>query len=124
ARQMCGALDLCAVTLAEERKHRVLAVDGEAAHTLRDLTFADNAGLVSNVVKLGAPLPGRSLGAMDRVVIFDNGTVVRGLKALKIFPLKSGESVVGTLVCGSRDPEGLPEPAQKELAMLALQAAE
>jgi diguanylate cyclase (GGDEF)-like protein len=122
ARRMCAALDLCAVTLAEDRRHRVLAVDGDAAHALRDLSFADNAGLVSNVVKLGAPLPGRALGAMDRVVIFDNGTVVRGLKALKIFPLRAGETTVGTLVCGSRSAIG--EAAQKELSMLALQAAD
>jgi diguanylate cyclase (GGDEF)-like protein len=61
---------------------------------------------------------------MDRVQIFDGGTVVRGLGALKIFPLKAGESVVGTLVCGSRQPGALPEAAQKELTMLALQAAE
>jgi len=122
ARRMCGALDLCAVTLAEDRRHRVLSVDGDGAQALEDLSFADNAGLVSNVVKLGAPLPGRPLGAMDRVVIFDNGTVVRGLKALKIFPLRAGETTVGTLVCGSRS--ALTEPAQKELSMLALQAAE
>src|SRR3989454_381482 len=119
-----GALDLCAITLVEDRRHRVVAVEGEAASPLRDLSFGENAGLVSNVVKLGAPLPGRALGAMDRVLIFDAGTVVRGLAALKIFPLKSGESVVGTLVCGSRSPDALPEAAQKELAMLALQAAE
>ena len=124
ARQMCAALDLCAITVLEDRGHRVVAVAGDTASALLELTFPDNAGLVSNVVKLGAPLPGRALGAMDRVMIFDAATVVRGLSALKIFPLKSGESVVGTLVCGSRDPEGLPEPAQKELAMLALQAAE
>jgi diguanylate cyclase (GGDEF)-like protein len=124
ARQMCPALDLCAITLAEERKHRVAAVYGEAASALRDLTFPENAGLVSNVVKLGAALPGRPLGAMDRVQIFDAGTVVRGLSALKIFPLRTGESVVGTLVCGSRAAGGLPEAAQKELAMLALQAGQ
>jgi two-component system cell cycle response regulator len=124
ARQMCGALDLCAITLVEDRRHRVLAVDGEGTAPLRDLSFGENAGLVSNVVKLGAPLPGRALGAMDRVLIFDAGTVVRGLAALKIFPLTSGDSVVGTLVCGSRSPGALPESAQKELAMLALQAAE
>jgi diguanylate cyclase (GGDEF)-like protein len=59
---------------------------------------------------------------MDRVVIFDNGTVVRGLKALKIFPLRAGETTVGTLVCGSRSAIG--EAAQKELSMLALQAAD
>jgi diguanylate cyclase (GGDEF)-like protein len=124
ARQMCGALDLCAITLMEDRRHRIVAVEGEATSALRELSFADNAGLVSNVVKLGAPLPGRPLAAMDRVQIFDGGTVVRGLAALKIFPLKAGERVVGTLVCGSRDESALPEPAQKELAMLALQAAE
>ena len=50
-----------------------------ATSALRELSFADNAGLVSNVVKLGAPLPGRALPAMDRVLIFDGGTVVRGL---------------------------------------------
>jgi diguanylate cyclase (GGDEF)-like protein len=61
---------------------------------------------------------------MDRVQIFDPGTVVRGLSALKIFPLRTGESVVGTLVCGSRAAGGLPEAAQKELSMLALQAAQ
>src|SRR6267143_1933122 len=124
ARQMCGALDLCAVTLFEHGRHRVAAVDGVSASALRELSFSENAGLVSNVVKLGAPLPGRPLAAMDRVQIFDGGTVVRGLAALKIFPLKAGASVVGTLVCGSRDAGALPEPAQKELAMLALQAAE
>jgi diguanylate cyclase (GGDEF)-like protein len=124
ARQMCPALDLCAITLLEERRHRVVAVEGQSASVLRELSFADNAGLVSNVVKLGAPLPGRPLAAMDRVQIFDGGTVVRGLGALKIFPLKAGESVIGTLVCGSREPGALPETAQKELAMLALQAAE
>src|SRR5438105_7597989 len=124
ARQMCAALDLCAITVLEDRGHRVVAVDGEAASPLRDLSFGENAGLVSNVVKLGAPLPGRALGAMDRVVIFDNGTVIRGLAALKIFPLRSGENVVGTLVCASKSAGALPEGAQRDLAMLALQAAE
>ena len=124
ARRMCPALDLCAVTSAEDRRHRILAVEGDASGALRDLSFADNAGLVSNVVKLGAPLPGRPLGAMDRVVIFDNGTVVRGLQALKIFPLRAGESTVGTLVCGGRKPDALSEAAQRELSMLALQAAD
>jgi diguanylate cyclase (GGDEF)-like protein len=124
ARRMCPALDLCAVTLAEDRRHRIVAVEGGASGALRDLSFGDNAGLVSSVVKLGAPLPGRALGAMDRVVIFDNGTVVRGLQALKIFPLRAGETTVGTLVCGARKPDALPESAQRELSMLALQAAE
>jgi len=126
ARRLCPSIDLCAVTLIEpgpgRPRHKIEAIEG--ASGLSGLTFADNAGLVCNVVRLGAPLPGRDLGAMDRVVIFDNGTVVRGLRALKIFPLRVGESSVGTLVCGSRQTSALTEPAQRELSMLALQAAE
>ena len=130
ARRM-GALDLCAITLVEEPtrpgarpRHRVQAVAGEGTGALADLSFADNAGLVANVVRLGAPLPGRELSAMDRTIVFDPATAVRGLQALRIFPLRAGETTVGTLVCGSRRRDGLPDAAQAELAMLALQAAE
>ena len=124
ARRMCPALDLCVLTSASDRRHRVLAADGDGTAPLKDLSFADNAGLVSNVVKLGSALPGRELSAMDRVVIFDNGTVLKGLGSLKIFPLRAGDVCIGTLVCGSRSPDALPASAQRELGLLALQAAE
>jgi two-component system, cell cycle response regulator len=121
ARRMCPSLDLCVLTLKEDRRHRVLAADGEGASALESLSFADNAGLVSNVVKLGAPLPGRDVSQMDRLVVFDTSTVLRGFRTLKIFPLRAGEKTVGTLVCGSRAVEPLPS---NSLSMLALQAAE
>jgi two-component system cell cycle response regulator len=124
ARRMCPSLDLCVLTLAEGRRHRVLVAEGDGAAALSELSFADNAGLVSNVVKLGSALPGRELSAMDRVIVFDNSTVLKGLGALKIFPLRAGEACVGALVCASRDPDGLGAAAQSELALLALQAAE
>ena len=60
---------------------------------------------------------------MERLVIFDSATAVRGLGALKIFPLRAGESTVGTLVCATKRRDGLPDGAQAELGMLALQAA-
>jgi len=129
AREMAG-LDLCAVTLVEEParpgarpRHRVQAVAGEGGATLGGLEFADNAGLVANVVRLGAPLPGRDLQAMERVVIFDSATAVRGLGALKIFPLRAGDATVGSMVCATRRRDGLPDAAQAELAMLSMQAA-
>jgi diguanylate cyclase (GGDEF)-like protein len=143
ARRMCSGLDLCAVTLADEPaaedpaagrrrgsggrprlRHRVVAAAGEGSAALEGLSFADNPGLVSNVVRFGAPLPGRDLGAMDRVLIFDGATGVRGLAALKIFPLRAGAETIGTLVCGSRSKQGLPAKALRELNMLSLQAAE
>jgi diguanylate cyclase (GGDEF)-like protein len=102
----------------------VQAVRGDSSGALAGLTFTDNAGLVSNVVRLGAPLPERSFTAMDKTVIFDGGTQVRGLSALKIFPLKSGDTSFGTLVCGSRQRDAFGEAVQIELSLLAMQAAE
>jgi two-component system, cell cycle response regulator len=131
ALDMCPALDLCAVTIVVDSaraggrpRHRIQAVRGDSSGALAGLTFADNAGLVSNVVRLAAPLPERSFTAMDKTVIFDGGTQVRGLAALKIFPLRSGDATFGTLVCGSRHRDALPEKSQIELSLLAMQAAE
>jgi diguanylate cyclase (GGDEF)-like protein len=125
ARSMFHSLDLCALTTYDGRRHRVLAASGEGTEPLKDLSFADNPGLVSNVVKLKAVLPGRELSAMNRAVVFDNNTVVKGLGALKIFPLCiREESCFGTLVCGSRRPDGLSSEAQKQLEMLASQTAQ
>ncbi|HEY2028727.1 MAG TPA: sensor domain-containing diguanylate cyclase [Myxococcales bacterium] len=124
ARRMCPSVDLCVLTVAEGRRHRVLAAGGDGAAALGELDFADNAGLVSNVVKLGSALPGREISAMDRLIVFDNSTVLKGLGALKIFPLRAGDACIGALVCGSRDRDGLPQGAQSELSHLALQAAE
>jgi len=133
ARALCPALDLCALTVVDGAagdeskagrvRHRVEAAEGDGADVLRGLGFADNAGLVANVVRLGSPLPARPPGAMERLLIFDGGTVLRGIACLKIFPLRSGEESAGALVCASRNPGALPDTAQRELALLAEQAA-
>jgi two-component system, cell cycle response regulator len=104
--------------------HRVAAVWGEGSQPLAGLSFNDNAGLVASVVKLGTELPGRDAEAMDKLVVFDPRTQLRGLSALRIFPLQAGGEVIGTLVCGSRRRGGIPPAARADLGMLALQAAE
>lgn len=105
-------------------RHRIAAVWGEGTGSLTGLVFADNPGLVASVVRLGTELPAREPEAMDRVVIFDGATQVRGLAALRIFPLQAGGEVIGALVCGSRRRGGIPPAARADLGMLALQAAE
>jgi len=65
-RQLAG-IDFCAVTLVNEvegkRVHRVARMTGvtNAGRALEGYEFPDNNGLVSNVVRYGAPLPGREL---------------------------------------------------------------
>ncbi len=138
ARALCPALDLVALTLVDaagdsditsthgrprRARHTIAAAAGEGHEALCGLSFADNPGLVCNVVRLSAPLPARPPGAMERLVIFDSGTVIRGLRSLKIFPLRAGEETAGALVCASRSEDALPESAQRELALLGAQAA-
>jgi diguanylate cyclase (GGDEF)-like protein len=129
ARQM-GGLDFCAVTLVSERDgkryHRIARMSGVTApgKALEGREFVDNTGLVANVVRYGAPLPGRDLKSMEKQVIFDDETSVRGLNALKIFPLTAGDRVLGTLVAGSRRKAALDDDVLRMIQVIASQAAQ
>ncbi|SES90240.1 sensor domain-containing diguanylate cyclase [Stigmatella erecta] len=128
ARQI-ASLDFCAVTLVSEvegkRMHRVARMTGvtTGGKALEGQYFPDNNGLVANVVRYGAPLPGRDIKAMERQIVFDEETQIKGLGALKIFPLTAGDRILGTLVVGSRkkvlDPDVL-----RMLEVMAIQAAQ
>jgi two-component system, cell cycle response regulator len=61
---------------------------------------------------------------MDRQVIFDEETQVRGLAALKIFPLVAGDRILGTLVAGSRRKTALDHDVLRMLEVIAIQAAQ
>jgi two-component system, cell cycle response regulator len=125
-----ASLDFAAVTLVQEeqgaRSHRVAKVAGPsaAARALEGRTFPDNNGLVANVVRYGAPLPGRTLPAMERAVLFDDATELRGLGALRILPLVATDRILGTLVAGARRRGALGEDALRMLEVLAIQAAQ
>jgi two-component system cell cycle response regulator len=129
ARQI-APLDFCAVTLVNEigglRTHRIARMSGVTAQgrALEGTTFNDNNGLVANVVRYGAPLPGREVSHMDRQVIFDADTQVRGLASLKIFPLVAGDRILGTLVAGSRKRAAFDDDALRMLEVIAIQAAQ
>ncbi|CAM4223226.1 MULTISPECIES: sensor domain-containing diguanylate cyclase [Myxococcus] len=128
-RQLAG-LDFCAVTLVSEvdgkRMHRVVRMSGVTAQgqALSGQSFEDNNGLVANVVRYGAPLPGRDIKAMDRQIIFDDETQIRGLGALKIFPLVAGDRILGTLVAGSRKKAAFEQDVLRMIEVIAIQAAQ
>ncbi len=125
-----GSLDFVALTLVQEeegaRVHRVAKVSGgsAAARALEGRTFPDNNGLVANVVRYGAPLPGRALPNMEQKVVFDEDTEIRGLGALRILPLVAADRILGTLVAGTRARGALGEDVLRMLEVLAIQAAQ
>ncbi len=129
ARQV-AAIDFCAVTLVSEeegqRWHRIVRMSGvtSAGRALEGKRFCDNNGLVANVVRYGAPLPGRDVGAMDRQIIFDDDTQIRGLQSLKIFPLVAGDRILGTVVAGARKKVAFDSDELRMLEVIAIQAAQ
>jgi two-component system, cell cycle response regulator len=125
-----ASLDFAALTLVQEeegaRVHRVAKVAGGSAgaRTLEGRVFPDNNGLVANVVRYGAPLPGRALPNMEQKVVFDDATELRGLGALRILPLVAADRILGTLVAGTRARGALGEDVIRMLEVLAIQAAQ
>jgi diguanylate cyclase (GGDEF)-like protein len=61
---------------------------------------------------------------MEKQVIFDDETQVRGLAALKIFPLTAGDRILGTLVAGSRKKSTLDDDVLRMIEVIAIQAAQ
>lgn len=125
-----ASLDFAALTLVQEeegaRLHRVAKVVGGSAgaRALEGRAFPDNNGLVANVVRYGAPLPGRALPNMEQRVVFDDETEIRGLGALRILPLVAADRILGTLVAGTRARGALGEDVLRMLEVLAIQAAQ
>jgi diguanylate cyclase (GGDEF)-like protein len=122
-------LDLGLITVREEREgktvHRVARVLEAAerrAAALEGLTFADNAGLVASAVKLASTLPGKEIRVSESVIL-DEATRLRGLASLRVFPLKAGEEVLGTLVLGSRRAGCFDREAVRQLEVISAQAA-
>jgi diguanylate cyclase (GGDEF)-like protein len=56
--------------------------------------------------------------------LFDEGIQVKGLSAVRVFPLATGDQVLGTLVVGTRREGGLAGDASRQLEVIALQVAD
>ncbi|HEU4384256.1 MAG TPA: diguanylate cyclase [Anaeromyxobacteraceae bacterium] len=126
-----AAVDFGAVTLVETGEgkalHRVARVtlepDDGRSPPLEGVSFPDNGGLVASAVKLGSTLPGKAIRIADALV-FDRRTRLKGLESLRIFPLKAGEQVLGTLVVGARRREAYGREAVRQLEVIAIQAGD
>jgi two-component system cell cycle response regulator len=125
-------LDFGAVTLFEpdepRRPHRIVKAvtsspDGWQPSELQGRRFSAHTGLVAWAVRHGSSLPSPG-ERVDRARIFDEGTRLKGLGAVRVFPLKSGEQTLGTLVVGSRRREAFEGEASRQLEVIAMQVAD
>ena len=125
ARAMAN-LDFVALTLVREQNGKRLHQVMRATQSdLENKLFADNTGLVANAIRYGTALPERDLAQMDRPIVFDEETPLKGLRALRIFPLIAGDRTLGTLVAGrQRGQRRFDRETTRALEVLALQVAQ
>lgn len=125
AGELVPGLDLCAFTRLEgdvhARTHHVAAAEGARAPEVDGLIYDDNDGLVAHVVRLGAALPARPPGLLERVKLFD--LKLAGFGSLRVVPLAAAGKVLGTLAVGAKG-RGLVDPeSRRRLDALATLAA-
>ena len=125
-------LDFGAVTLFEpeeaRRPHRIVKAvtsspEGWQPSELEGRRFSAQTGLVAWAVRHGSSLPSPG-DRVDRARVFDEATRLKGLGAIRVFPLKSGEQTLGTLVVGSRRREVFGGEAARQLEVIAMQVAD
>ena len=125
-------LDFGAVTLFEpeeaRRPHRIVKAvtsspEGWQPSELEGRRFSAQTGLVAWAVRHGSSLPSPG-DRVDRARVFDEATRLKGLGAIRVFPLKSGEQTLGTLVVGSRRRQVFGGEAARQLEVIAMQVAD
>jgi diguanylate cyclase (GGDEF)-like protein len=125
AQELVPALDLIAITRLEHNGenavHIVAAAEGARAKEVDGLVYDDNDGLVSQVVRVGAPLPPKPPAILERVKLFD--VKLAGMSALRVTPLHAGGKVIGTLVTASKQRGALDGEARRRIEGLAIVAA-
>jgi diguanylate cyclase (GGDEF)-like protein len=126
------ALDFAALTLhvpEDGRKPhqivRAVTLDGGAPRTseLEGRRFPPQGGLVASAVRLRSTLPGPGV-RVDAARIFDEASPLKGLASVKVFPLSSGDLVLGTLVVGARREGAFEGEVSRQLEVIAMQVAD
>jgi diguanylate cyclase (GGDEF)-like protein len=124
-------VDFGAITLVDDGDGRVVhrvarVVAGEGGREpapVAGLEFPDGSGLVAAAVRLGSSLPAKDLD-VAKAQVFDPATRLKGLRSLKVIPLRTAQKVLGALVLGAHREGAYGADAVRQLEVVAMQAAE
>jgi two-component system, cell cycle response regulator len=119
------SFDFAAVTLYHEEPdlHEICAVSGDDADELVGSTFKSNGGLVSMVVESRHSLPYRGEFSSRQQLVFTPELAAPAMQSLLILPLFVHDTVLGTLILGSRLPGTLGEEVRPTLEVLSRHVA-
>jgi diguanylate cyclase (GGDEF)-like protein len=117
--------DFGAITLYDPttKKHTICKVIGTGHETFEGAVFADNAGLVSLVVKNKHFLPAHSMPRERDAMVFRKGLRLKGMQTLLVIPLIAQDQALGTLVFACHREGRLPKRVREMLTVISNQVA-
>jgi two-component system cell cycle response regulator len=120
-----GELDFAAITRFDRDtgRHQIAATSGDAAGTVAGTEFADNASLVSMVIKNRHYLPaGGELRDKD-IPVFTRQIKLKGIESILVLPLICADEAIGTFTVASARPRFFGKDKREMLGVIANQVA-
>ncbi len=113
--------DFAAITLFDKlaRRHNVLATSGEVPKGLAGLSFAENAGLASMVVKNKHFLPAAGELRDKEALVWGRKVRLANIESLLILPLIVADEAVGTFAVAARRARAFGKDKREMLSVLA-----
>ena len=119
-REICD-FDLAAITLFDKsaRRHTVVSAVGEAPKGLAGLSFGDNAGIASMVVKNRHFLPAGGEIRDKDALVFTKKVRLQGMESLLVLPLISRDEAVGSFAVAAKRARAFGKDKREMLTVVA-----
>jgi diguanylate cyclase (GGDEF)-like protein len=123
-REICD-FDLAAITLFDKsaKRHTVVSAVGDAPKGLAGLSFGDNAGIASMVVKNKHFLPAGGEIRDKDALVFTKKVRLDGMESLLVLPLLSREEAVGSFAVAAKRARAFGKDKREMLTVIASHVA-
>jgi two-component system cell cycle response regulator len=120
AREFCD-FDFGAITLFDRatRRHTVLSAFGQVPSGLDGLSFAENAGIASMVVKNKHFLPAGGEVRDKEVLVYTKKARLTGMESLLVLPLICADEAVGSFAVAAKRPRAFSKDKREMLGVIA-----
>jgi two-component system, cell cycle response regulator len=120
AREICE-FDFAAITLFDPatRRHTVIAAEGETPRGLDGLSFVDNSGIASMVVKNKHFLPAQGELRDRDALVYTKKVRLSNMESLLVLPLICADAAIGSFAVAARRPRAFGKDKREMLTVIA-----
>jgi diguanylate cyclase (GGDEF)-like protein len=119
-REICE-FDLAVITLFDRatKRHTVVSAEGDAPKGLEGLSFVDNAGIASMVVKNKHFLPAGGEVRDKEALVYTKKVRLTGMESLLVLPLICADEAIGSFAVASRRVRAFGKDKREMLGVIA-----